>query len=263
MAAACSEEKRMNRPYTVCYLNVSAEAHIDGDFGKLPEAKPGSAVFRSRWHDFKADAIVYGATTMAMFAAGFDPELPKSQTVYAREDSIVPCDVGRYYIAISPYEHIAYESNLMPDIRGRGIHGIIHALTENVSDDYLAYLREKRISYIFCGRETFDPVIMMRKAYELFGIQKAILSGGAYADWTLPSHGLIDEIQIMYLPVVDGDPYSNTLFKRMESEPPMPVALKLVNVQIVDGDGLLVTYRPKNIREEQENENRHSPNSVQ
>ena len=263
MAAACSEEKRMNRPYTVCYLNVSAEAHIDGDFGKLPEAKPGSAVFRSRWHDFKADAIVYGATTMAMFAAGFDPELPKSQTVYAREDSIVPCDVGRYYIAISPYEHIAYKSNLMPDIRGRGIHGIIHALTENVSDDYLAYLREKRISYIFCGRETFDPVIMMRKAYELFGIQKAILSGGAYADWTLLSHGLIDEIQIMYLPVVDGDPRSNTLCRRMENEPPMPVALRLVDVQIVDGDGLLVTYKPKNIKEEQENENRHSPNSVQ
>ncbi len=254
----------MNRPYTVCYLNVSAEAHIDGDFGKLPEAKEGSAIFRRRWHDFKADAIVYGATTMALFAEGIIDELPKTQTTYAREDYIAPCDIGRYYIAISPYEHIAYESNLMPDIRGRGVHGIIHALTENVSDDYLAYLRERRISYIFCGREVFDPMLMMQKAYELFGVKKAILSGGAYADWTLLSHDLIDEIQIMYLPVVDGDPHSNTLFKRMENEPVAPVALKLVNVQIVDGDGLLVTYQPKNIREEQENDqNRYSSDSAQ
>lgn len=37
----------MNRSYTVRYLNVSAEAHIDGDLGKLSEVKPGSAVFRS------------------------------------------------------------------------------------------------------------------------------------------------------------------------------------------------------------------------
>ena len=74
----------MNRPYTICYLNVSAEAHIDGDFGKLPEAEPGSAVFRSRWLDFKADAIVYGANTMAMFAEGFLKELPQAHKVYAR-----------------------------------------------------------------------------------------------------------------------------------------------------------------------------------
>lgn len=239
----------MNRPYTICYLSVSAEAHIDGDFGKLPEAGPGSAVFRKRWLDFHADAIVYGANTMALFAAGFVKELPKARTVYEREDALFPCGLGRYYIAISPKGGIAYDHNYTPDVRGRGVHGIIHALTEDVSDDYIAYLREKQISYIFCGKEEFDPVLMMEKAYSLFGVKKAILSGGAYADWTLLAHGLIDEIQIMYLPVVDGDPNSHTLFRRMKHMASSPVALKLVSAEIVDGDGLLVTYRPKNIRE--------------
>lgn len=239
----------MNRPYTICYLNVSAEAHIDGDFGKLPEAGPGSAVFRKRWRDFHADAIIYGANTMAMFAKGFLEELPKAQAQYTRKDFIVPCSMNRYYIAVSPDGRIAYEDNQIPDIRGRGIHGIIHALTEDVSDDYLEYLQSKQISYIFCGREKFDPVLMMEKAYTLFGIRKAILSGGAYADWTLLSCGLIDEIQIMYLPVVDGGPDSHTLFRRMEGMEPNPVALQLLGAEVVDGDGLLVTYRPKNIRE--------------
>ena len=91
-------------------------------------------------------------------------------------------------------------------------------------------------------------MIMMEKAYALFGIQKAILSGGAYADWTMLANGLIDEIQTMYLPVIDGDPHSHTLFRRMDNMASAPVALQLEQVEVVAGDGLLVTYRPKNAR---------------
>ena len=143
---------------------------------------------------------------------------------------------------------IAYRGSTIPSIRGRGIHSVIHALCETVSDDYLAYLQSKGISYLFCGKETFDPVILMEKAYTRFGIRKAILSGGAYADWTMLASGLIDEIQTMYLPVIDGDPHSHTLFRRMDGMESAPVALKLDHVEVVAGDGLLVTYRPKNAR---------------
>lgn len=238
----------MNRPYTICYLNVSEEAHIDGDFGRLPEAAPASDVFRSRWLEMKADAIIYGATTMAMFADGKVADLPKVQGAYPRKDHIAPCEEKRYYIAIDPMGSIAYSGSTIPSIRGRGIHGVIHALCEAVSDDYLAYLQSKGISYIFCGKETFNPVIMMEKAYALFGIKKAILSGGAYADWTMLANGLIDEIQTMYLPVIDGDPLSHTLFRRLDGMDSTPVALTLKNVEVVAGDGLLVTYLPKNVK---------------
>ena len=90
---------------------------------------------------------------------------------------------------------------------------------------------------------------MMEKLYSKFGIKKAIISGGAYADWTLLSHGLIDEIKTMLVPVVDGDPHSNTLFKRFERDESQPVALSLVDVERVEGDGLMITYKPKNVRE--------------
>lgn len=239
----------MNRPYTICYLNVSAEAHIDGTFGKLPEAAPGSEYFRSHWLDLGADAIIYGSATMALFTAGWVDELPKAGHTYPREDYVEPCEEGRYYVVIGTRGRIAYDSNRVPSIKNRGVHGIIHVLTENISDDYLAYLRERKISYIFCGKEKLDPVVMMEKVYSLFGVKKAIISGGAYADWTLLSHGLIDEMQIMYLPVVDGGAKSNTLFRQMDGENSPPVALKLVKTEIVDGDGLLVTYKPKNAKE--------------
>ncbi len=237
----------MNRPYTICYLNISMEGHIDGDFGRLPEAKPATEEFRRRWLEMHADATIYGGVTMAMFAAGRVDALPKAKKTYPREDYAAPCASGRYYVAISPDGGIAYSSPVI-DVRGRGVHGVIHVLTEDISDDYLAYLQHQGISYIFCGKERLDPVLMMEKLYSRFGIRRAIISGGAYADWTLLSHGLIDEIKVMLVPVVDGDSVSHTLFKRMEGEESAPVALSLVSAERVAGDGLMLTYKPKNVR---------------
>jgi len=223
------------------------EGHIDGDFGRLPEAAPATEVFRQRWLELHADATIYGAVTMAMFAAGRVGELPKAKKSYPREDYAASCETGRYYVAISPDGGIAYNSPTI-DVRNRGVHGVIHVLTENISDDYLEYLREHGISCIFCGKEKLDPELMMEKLYNKFHIRKAIISGGAYADWTLLSHGLIDEIKVMLVPVVDGDPISHTLFKRMEGEESRPVALSLVSAEPVEGDGLMLTYKPKNAR---------------
>lgn len=235
----------MTRPYITCYLNLSMEGHIDGDFGRLPEAAPASEVFRQRWLEMHPDATIYGAVTMSLFTAGWVDELPKAQRTYSREDYAAPCETGRYYVAISPSGGIAYDSPTI-DVRNRGVQGIIHVLTEDISDDYLEYLREHGVSYIFCGKETLDPVRMMEKLYNQFGIRKAIVSGGAYADWTLLSHGLIDEIKVMLVPVVDGDPTSHTLFKRMEGEKSRPVALSFISAEPVEGDGLMLTYKPKN-----------------
>ena len=48
----------MNRPYTICYLNLSAEGHIDGEFMKSPAAAKTTEVFRQRWLEMGADAVL-------------------------------------------------------------------------------------------------------------------------------------------------------------------------------------------------------------
>lgn len=238
----------MKRPHVTCYLNVSAEGHIDGEFMKAEASEKATAVFRQRWLDMEPDAVIYGSSTMALFSGGRlkDP-LPEAKEHFKREDFKAPGDFRRYYVAINTRGGLAYESNTI-DKKGRGPHGVIHALTENAPDSYIAYLREKGISYVFCGEKEFDPEVLLCKLYEIFGIRKAILSGGAYADWTFLSHGLIDEITTMYLPCVDGGE-SHTLFKKTENDRTSPIALKLISAEKTEGDGLMVTYRPLNIRE--------------
>ena len=240
----------MNRPFTICYLNCSADGNIDGEFMRSEEFRVPTEIFRQKWLDMNADCTVYGAVTMAQFADGLlkDKEpLPSAGEAFPREDYIAECDASKYYLAIDPSGTVAYDSKYI-EKRGRGKHGIIHVLTENISDDYLSYLRKLEISYIFCGRELLDPVMMMEKAYSLFGIRKAILSGGAYADWTLLEKGLVDELTVMFNPVVDGNPAAHSVFRRSEGMDAASVGLKLVSAEITDGDGLLVTYVPKNKR---------------
>ena len=237
----------MNRPYTICYLNCSADGNIDGEFMRSEEFRIPTDIYRQRWLEMNADCTIYGAVTMAQFADGFIKEpLPPAGMTYPRKDYIAACDAEKYYLAINPQGTVSYDSKYI-DKRGRGKHGIIHVVTENISDDYLAYLRSMEISYIFCGKDALDPVIMMEKAYSFFGIRKAIISGGAYADWTLLEKGLIDEITVMLNPVVDGNPSAHSVFMRYEGMVPSSVGLKLVGVEKTAGDGLFITYIPKNI----------------
>lgn len=83
----------------------------------------------------------------------------------------------RYYIVIASMGSIADSGSTIPSIRGQGVHGIIHARCETVSDECLAYLQSKEIFCIFCGKETFDPVIMKEETYALFGIMEPMQTG--------------------------------------------------------------------------------------
>ena len=235
----------MNRPYTICYVSTNAEGKIDGDFFTMPEAKIPLSIYRKHWFDFNAQASIYGSVTMAMFADGLCENLPGTDEVYPRTDFIAFPKADKYYVSIDPKGTIAYAGPFI-DVKGRGPHGIIECLTEDVSDAYLEYLRENEVSYIFCGKETFDASIMMGKLYRLFHIEKALVSGGAYADWTLVRAGLIDEITIMVIPVIEGDNDPHGAFLKQENEDPAPIGLELINIEKVEGDGFWVTYRPKN-----------------
>ena len=44
------------------------------------------------------------------------------------------------------------------------------------------------------------------------------------------------------------DKKQQDIFLRSEGMPPASVGLKLVSAEITEGDGLLVTYIPKNVR---------------
>ncbi|HEX8350494.1 MAG TPA: dihydrofolate reductase family protein, partial [Hymenobacter sp.] len=114
---------------------------------------------------------------------------------------------------------------------------IIAVLTEQVSDEYLGYLRQKGISYLFGGVQELDFALVLNKLGRLFPIRTILLEGGGHLNGSLLKAGLVDELSLLHYPVVDGAPTSPTIFEQGSSPgPARPFALQSVEQRL---DGIL------------------------
>jgi riboflavin biosynthesis pyrimidine reductase len=90
---------------------------------------------------------------------------------------------------------------------------IIEVLTEQVSDAYLTHLKKIGISYIFGGKERLNFSLVVEKLKNLFSIDKLMLEGGGFLNGSILNEGLIDELSLILVPIVDGTSNSVTLFE--------------------------------------------------
>jgi 2,5-diamino-6-(ribosylamino)-4(3H)-pyrimidinone 5'-phosphate reductase len=107
---------------------------------------------------------------------------------------------------------------------------LIAVLTEQVGDEYLAYLRRLGISYIFGGVDTLDFALVLDKLAQLFPIKTILLEGGGHINGSLLKAGLIDELSILHYPIVDGAASSATVFEQGDNPGPA-VRFQLQEVQ--------------------------------
>ena len=79
----------------------------------------------------------------------------------------------------------------MPDFRsaatrksGRAPAHVIQVLTSQVSAEYLTYLREKGISYLFAGEKTISCKLLLDKLAQHFRISRVMVAGGGITNWS-------------------------------------------------------------------------------
>jgi 2,5-diamino-6-(ribosylamino)-4(3H)-pyrimidinone 5'-phosphate reductase len=90
-----------------------------------------------------------------------------------REDFIGDSNADSYAIAIDPSGKLKWQLNAIDPEH------VITILSERVSDDYLAFLQPKRVSYLFGGKTNIDLHKVLRKLSGEFGIRTLLLEGGA------------------------------------------------------------------------------------
>ena len=131
----------------------------------------------------------------------------------------------------------------MVERRGDKMH-VVTILQENVSDAYIAHLRQAGVSYVFAGKDSLDLPLAVRKLKEQFGIEKMLLSGGGIVDWAFLQAGMIDEISLIIPPVIDGGTGPASAFDDSAfAENHRPKALALIGVQRLDGDCIWLRYK--------------------
>jgi riboflavin biosynthesis pyrimidine reductase len=121
---------------------------------------------------------------------------------------------------------------------------VIEILSESVSDAYLLYLQNSKVSYIFAGKEDLDFKVALEQLYELFGIKTLMLEGGGRINGSLLNAGLIDELSLLVLPLADGTAGTPTAFEVGNYLPKEPAReLKLIDVQKLQHDVLWLRYK--------------------
>jgi riboflavin biosynthesis pyrimidine reductase len=191
------------RPYVICHMLPSIDGRIVIRDWKLDNA---TREYERTAATFDADAWIIGRISMEPYAGKARVPARKHRERIAREDFVAGHDASSYAIAVDPSGKLTWRSG---DIDGEHV---ITILTESVSDDYLAFLQSKGISYLFGGKSRIDLESVLQRLRARFGIRKLLLEGGGKINGSFLAADLIDELSILVGPVADGSIGTPSLF---------------------------------------------------
>jgi 2,5-diamino-6-(ribosylamino)-4(3H)-pyrimidinone 5'-phosphate reductase len=233
MPPAAATERR---PRVICHMMTSLDGRI------VPDGWPIDAATRRQYEQVHAalapDGWLCGRVTMEPFAGGVRPdaEMAEEHRGGPRDDFRAPGDHDAFAFAVDPAGRLAWRSG---DIDGDHV---VALLGERVSDAYLASLRAAGVSYVIAGARALDLPLALRRIGERFGVRTLLLEGGGNVNGSLLRAGLVDEVSVLVVPVVDGRPGTPALFD-VVGDGMAPQRLALEQVERRDGDVLWLRYR--------------------
>jgi 2,5-diamino-6-(ribosylamino)-4(3H)-pyrimidinone 5'-phosphate reductase len=229
------------RPRVIC--------HIDGRI--VVDAWPDAAAAAVRRHyeqihaSYEADGWICGRVTMEPFAGGVraDADVARQHSGAQRDDFVAPGAHDSFAFAIDASGRLAWQTN---DIDGDHV---VAVLSEHVSDDYLAFLRERGVSYLLAGaREpsagsgpAVDLALALEKIGARFPVRTLMLEGGGKINGGMLRAGLIDEVSLLLAPVADARIGTAALFDTDGDV--TPCRLVLDSVERRDDDVVWLRYR--------------------
>lgn len=237
------------RPYVICHMGTS----IDGRLHPSRFTKPADGIsadaLRSHYeaiHDsFDADGWIVGRRTMSEMAKGTErpvsnaPNLPRQPHLGNRENR-------KLAIGIDPSGRVHFgKDNIGGD-------HVVAVLGEQVSEAYLAELREDGVSYIFAGPAGDDLRRALDQLATLFGAKKLLLEGGGRINGAFLKHQLIDEFSTLIRPAVDGVAGTDNIVDYYGPEGDRPgtgQSLRLTHCEVLEGGMVWLRHKVERDRD--------------
>jgi 2,5-diamino-6-(ribosylamino)-4(3H)-pyrimidinone 5'-phosphate reductase len=197
---------------------------------------PDTQAYETTAAHFEAQAWLCGRVTMEKdFTEGLAPDLQPGTAPPDRHDFVADAGATSFAVAVDAHGKLGWEAGAIDEDH------IISVLTEQVSDEYLAYLRRQGVSYVFGGAHGLDFTLVFDKLGQLFPIKTILLEGGGHLNGSLLKAGLVNELSLLHYPVIDGAASSPTIFEQGE-QPGAPAQLKLRHMEQLPGDILWLRY---------------------
>ena len=110
--------------------------------------------------------------------------------------------------------------------------------------EYLAYLQREKVPYLVAGDVRVDLVLVLEKMKAKLEVKCVISTAGGKLNGALLRSGLVDEINIEFLPAVIGGYKTPSLFTSPELKPDeQPVILSLISAQVQPNGRVWLRYR--------------------
>ena len=225
--------RNAERPYVICHMLPSLDGRIVLRDWKVPK---GTTEYERTAGTFDADAWIIGRISMEPYAGKARVPRRKNREAIPRKDFVAPHDASSYAIAIDPSGKLRWDAS---DIDGEHV---ITILTESVSDDYLAFLQSKGVSYLFGGRSRIDLPKVLHKLRAKLGIRKLLLEGGGKINGTFLAADVIDELSILLAPIADGSIGTPSLFD-VENRRMPARSLELTSIERLGGGIIWLRYK--------------------
>jgi 2,5-diamino-6-(ribosylamino)-4(3H)-pyrimidinone 5'-phosphate reductase len=232
------------KPYVICHMMPSVDGRLRTKRWDIPAVAHDE--YERTANTYRSDAWLCGRKTMEEFATGRGRPTRRRTGRMLREDFVVPKRKGaQYAVALDSHGKLPWASG---DIEGDPL---ISVLTEDVSDNYMSFLQQRGVSYVFAGKKAgaVDLAMALAKLRDRFGIKRLLLEGGGETNGSFLRAGLVDELSMLLTPVADGRLDEPALFDVEHAPPAKAVGrLSLTSVRKAAADMVWVRYRVRNAR---------------
>lgn len=224
------------KPYVICHMMSSLDGHALTDGWDRPFKKAAGELYEKLADTFAFDAWVCGRVTMQEVAhdEGYPSGLATSPI--PRTHHFVNRDADKYAVSIDPHGKVGWKKN-----EALGSH-VVEVVTEAVSDDYLAYLQSIGVSYVFGGKTELDLPTVVDILVEELGIKRLIVEGGPHVSGSFVAAGMVDEVSVLLLPLIDGRGEHPASFEIAADAWKQPEHLTLQSAEVQEGGGVWLRY---------------------
>lgn len=197
----------MERPYIIYHMLTSIDYKVSQFFSEREETDVLFEQYYQQHRSFCADAFLLGATVAKrVLGAKSVPDLTAYQGIHVERCDYIDRKLKHPIAVVSdPRGTLGWEDSVShATISCYDKVSLLELVTEQTSDAYLAYLREKGISYLICGEKSIEVDSLLTKLLKECGVCSLILEGDPTTSRKITERGMLDEVSLLVAPFIMG-----------------------------------------------------------
>jgi len=238
----------MSRPKVVIYGGASVDGRLTVAPGVLLmfgdkrwDSIAGSDEEINQWlrERHKPQAYLEGSGSLLAPTEKPEPLPPAKDNLKTLYQDFLPKSVVKrpdhrgWFCTVDSKGLVRWKYKEFPSEEWKGWHLMV-IVADQTPPEYLAYLRKESIPYLVAGKERVDLRMALRKMQSQLGVTSVISTSPGKLGGALLRAGLVDEINILFLPSIIGGFKTPSLFQSPElkhNEWPTPLRLTWAQVQ--------------------------------